>query len=347
MLHKPLIVIKLGTFAITDAKGFLQTHILEEIVQQIIELHKNFRIVLVSSGAVGCGKSYIPHYAKKTSQQKAAAAIGNPLLMHHYQMLFSAHSNIPVAQTLCEKHHFANRESFLQLSETFQMLWSAGAIPIANENDVVCDYEIRFSDNDELASMIACGFSAAQLLLGSTVEGLLDKNGNVVSEIDDFSEEVLSHITNEKSDLGRGGMHSKLQCAQKAAEMGCEVILFDAKKDGNLLRAHKHETGTVCKPKCCNLNAHRRWISMGGNISGKVIVDEGAAKAVKMRKSLLLVGVKETIGEFKKGDLLEVFCEGHETPLAIGRAHIGQEDIKLLPSKEGQELIHTDELVLN
>lgn len=346
MLHKPLIVIKVGTNTIADKSGNLVPAILEEIVRQIVELHKTHRIVLVSSGAVGCGKNFISKYQKKVSQQKAAAAIGNPLLMHNYQYYFSKLSNLLVAQALIEKQHFSNRTSFLQLWETFEALWKEGVIPIANENDVVCDYEIRFTDNDELATKIACGFSASQLLLGSSVEGLLDEEGHLIPLVEDFNDDIFRCITKKTSQGGRGGMCSKIECAQKSCEMGCEVVIFDGRQKGNILAAHDKKTGTYCKAKACNLSAHKRWISMGGEVCGKVTVDEGAAKALQSHKSLLLVGVKSVEGEFGKGDLLGIYDETGNSVIALGRANLESKALNKIADKKGIELVQTDELVL-
>ena len=346
MLHKPLIVIKIGTNTITDKSGNLVPETMEEIVRQIVELHKDHRIVLVSSGAVGCGKNFISKYQKKIAQQKAAAAIGNPLLMHNYQYYFSKLSDILVAQALIEKQHFSNRTSFLQLWETFEALWKEGVIPIANENDVVCDYEIRFTDNDELATKIACGFSAKQLLLATAVEGVLDKDGQVISEIEIFDKKISECLTKDTSSHGRGGMCSKIECAQKACDMGCEVVIFDGRKEGNILEAHKKSIGTCCKAKSCNLSAHKRWISMGGEVAGKIMIDAGAEKAIQDHKSLLLVGVTSIEGIFKKGDLLGIYDETGNNVVALGRAHLESEALEKIVDEKGVELVQTDELVL-
>ena len=346
MLNKPLIVIKVGTQAITDRSGDLNIKILDDLVRQIVKLNEENRIVLVSSGAVGCGKNLLPHYNGKIPHKKAAAAIGNPLLMRHYQYYFSKHSDILVAQALCEKQHFTDRTSFLQIWETFQSLWKEGVIPIVNENDVVCDYEIRFSDNDELATVIACGFSAQQLLLGTGVEGVLDGKGEVIPKIEDFTDEIFGFVNKNTSTHGRGGMHTKIQCARKACGSGCEVVIFDGGKKGNVLLAHKHKTGTVCVSKSCSLGAHRKWISMGGKVSGKVTIDAGAQKAISNRKSLLFVGVKTVEGTFGKGDLLGVYDESGNNLVALGRSKFGSEELEAITEKRDKELIRTDELVL-
>ena len=346
MLKKPLLVIKVGTLAITDKSGNIQVNILEEIVRQIIELHKTHRIVLVSSGAVGCGKGLIPKYSGKEPEQKAAAAIGNPVLMHYYQNLFSEFSDIPVAQALCERRHLSDRGSFVRLWETFQALWKIGAVVVVNENDVVSDCEVQFSDNDELATMIGVGFGAKQVLFGTSVDGIFDVEGKVIHEIKTFLEPGLEGVSKETSGGGRGGMVSKIACARKASEGGCDVVIFDVRVDGNLLRAHEHEIGTRCFAKECRLDAHQRWISLRGEVGGEVVIDEGAVKAVRDRKSLLLVGVKKFEGDFKKGDLVEVFDEDGKL-VGVGRSRVEAGQIEDLRGERGVELVRTGDLVLN
>ncbi len=342
---KPLLVIKVGTAAITTASGNLNIQILDEMVRQIVLLHKKYRIVLVSSGAVGCGKNFILNFLKTVAHKKAAAAVGNPLLMDYYRNAFQKIGKIPVAQALCEKQHFSHRTSFLQLWETFQVLWKSGIIPIVNENDVVADYEIRFSDNDELAVMIACGFLAQKLLFGSTTEGFLYKE-SVVRDIRTFTEPFLKKITKMVGDMGRGGIFSKLQCARKACATGVDVVIFDARKPGNILKAEKFQTGTHCHAVPRQLDARKKWMALGGKISGRVTIDDGAYRALQKRKSLLFVGVKKYEGNFVKGDLLEILLPHQKDIVGFGRVKIGALDLKRLLDTKGVEFIHADELVL-
>ena len=159
MSAKSVIVIKFGTASITTASGGINEKIIAEIARQVAELQPYYSIVLVSSGAVGAGKEFLKNFKGSLIERKAAAAIGNPLLLAVYGKYFQKYG-ISIAQSLCERHHFANRNQFLQLKETYNELWKNGIIPIANENDVVSNLELKFSDNDELATLIATGFGA-------------------------------------------------------------------------------------------------------------------------------------------------------------------------------------------
>jgi glutamate 5-kinase len=189
-MNKPVLVFKIGTSSITTSDGEVDLSLLQELAAQIADLHQQYHIVIVSSGAVGTGKRFIQGYSGKLEERKAAAAIGNPILVNRYAEAFRPYQ-IPIAQSLCERQHFSNRHQFLQLRETYRELWKHGVIPIANENDVVSNLELKFSDNDELATLLAVGFGAEVLLIATSVEGVLDAAGSVVSSIDHFDASVL------------------------------------------------------------------------------------------------------------------------------------------------------------
>ena len=190
-MQKPILVFKIGTASITDANGNLDEAVVQSIASQLATLHKEFHIVLVSSGAVGTGKKFIKNYSGKIEERKAAAAIGNPILIYKYSEAFSKYK-IPIAQSLCERGHFSDREKFLQLRATYEELWKNGIIPIANENDVVSSRELKFSDNDELATLLAVGFGAQLLMIGTSVPGVLDTEEKVVRKIEKFDQKILS-----------------------------------------------------------------------------------------------------------------------------------------------------------
>ena len=161
-MQKPVLVIKLGTAVLTDEQGMVSPATIRKVAAEVAALAKDYRIVLVSSGAVGSGRGFFTGYRGTLTERKAAAAVGNPILIRHYEKQFSAYG-IPVAQALCERQHFSSRERFLQLKETFGIFWDNGILPIMNENDLVSNVELKFSDNDELATLTAIGFDAEAL----------------------------------------------------------------------------------------------------------------------------------------------------------------------------------------
>jgi glutamate 5-kinase len=235
-LNKPILVIKFGTASITTRNADLDEAVMAEIARQVAALHATYNVVLVSSGAVAAGKKMLRKYRGSIIERKAAASIGNPVLLTKYAGFFSRYG-ISIAQSLCERQHFSNRDQFLQLKKTFEELWSNGIIPIANENDVVSNLELKFSDNDELATLIAIGFGATMLLFSTSVAGVLDKEGKLITTLNLMEKESLLLAHKEKSELGLGGMVSKLTFARLAVSMGIRVVIFGIRQQDGILRA--------------------------------------------------------------------------------------------------------------
>lgn len=342
---KDLIVLKLGTSTITDKSGELNKKILNDICNQIVLLQKKYRLILVSSGAVGCGKNFIKNFSNKLNNKKAAAAIGNPILIGKYAKILSK-NNISVAQILVERGDFSHRNKFLRIRETCEKLWENDVLPIFNENDVSADFELTFSDNDELATLISVGFSAKKLLLGTSVEGLLDKEKKLVPKIKNFNEEVFGLAHRKKSEAGLGGMISKLNCANLATKLGTLVQIFDARIPNNIINAVEEKTGTICPAKICEISAHNKWMASGSLTVAKVFVDEGAKKALENKKSLLYVGVKKIVGEFKKGEIFEIHEMNKVGIFAVAQSKIDSKELPLIKNKKGIYIARVDEIVI-
>ena len=182
-MQKRVLVIKLGSAVITTAEGTIDQSIIKKLAEEIAALSKTYRVVLVSSGAVGSGKAFIKNYKGTLIERKAAAAVGNPILIQLYHKYFSKFG-ITVAQALCERHHFSNRSQFLQLNETFFEFWENNILPVVNENDLVSNVELKFSDNDELATLIAIGFDAETLIICTSAGGFMDKEKRIISQVE-------------------------------------------------------------------------------------------------------------------------------------------------------------------
>ncbi|MBP6619022.1 MAG: glutamate 5-kinase [Leadbetterella sp.] len=343
-MKRQLLVLKFGTASITKASGTPDIEIINEIARQSAILLKKYRIVIVSSGAVGAGKHFVQNYEGTISQRKAAAAIGNPLLLKMYDQAFEKYG-IKVAQSLLERQHFANRQQFLQLKETYEELWKSNVIPIANENDVVSNRELKFSDNDELATLIAGGFGANVLMLCTASGGLLDKEGLLVPRVEKIDEHILGMVSKSKTALGLGGMASKLTFTHLANKMGIKVIVFGMKLADGILNAISENAGTTFLPQEANLSAKNKWIASGAISVGSVIIDKGASKALMSRKSLLAVGIISFEGEFESGELVEIVDENKQI-LAVGKAKISsailQENLKV----QNLIFVHADDMVL-
>lgn len=343
-MKKPIIVIKFGSASITTADGTVDEQIIVEVARQTAKLQEHYNIVLVSSGAVAAGKAFIPRYKGTLPERKAAAAIGNPLLVGIYATYFRPYK-IALAQSLCERQHFANRDQFLQLKNTYETLWRNHIIPIANENDVVSNKELKFSDNDELATLIAVGFGAEKILFSTSVPGVLDAAGQVISEIPVIDKQALSLARKEKSAVGLGGMTSKLNFARIASQLGIEAVIFSMHTEDAILKAVAGTTGTRCRAQPKKISSRHKWMATGSIISGKVMVDKGALEALKKRRSLLAVGVTEVIGGFTTGEVFQIVDE-QGLVHAVAKSKIESAVIENTTDKKNIEIAHADDIVL-
>ena len=341
-MSKSILVIKFGSSSITHANGEVNEQTLEKIAAQVATLQPNYHIVLVSSGAVAAGKSVIKNYKGTLSERKAAAAVGNPLLIAKYNHYFQKYG-IAIAQSLCERHHFSQREQFLQLKETYQELWKNGVIPIANENDVVSNVELKFSDNDELATLIATGFGAEKLLISTSVGGLLDANGEIIRHVQKIDSDILSVVSSDTSSTGLGGMISKLTFTRLASRLGIKVVIFGLEQGRGIIDALEEKIGTVFEAQEASLTARQKWLATGSLIAGKAVLDKGAVKAIGQRKSLLSVGVIEYLGDFDKGEVIELL-DISRNPVAIARARCPKSELQQAVSSI--EVAHADDIVI-
>lgn len=343
-MNKPILVLKFGTASITTSDGELDEAVLKNIARQVASIHEHYHLVLVSSGAVAAGKKFLKNYTGRLSERKAAASVGNPLLLNKYSQYFSPYG-ISIAQSLCERHHFSNRHQFLQLKKTYEELWASNIIPVANENDVVSNLELKFSDNDELATLIAVGFGASMLLFSTSVPGVLDKSGAVVPQLNTKDKDVLLLANKEKSSSGLGGMTSKLTFARLANLMGIKVIIFGIRTSEGILKAIKSETGTTCLPQERNLSARKKWLASGSLVSGRIQIDAGACKAIQKRHSLLAVGIKKVLADFEDGEIIEILDE-EDNAIAVAKAKISSRALKVNLKAQNLEVAHTNDIVL-
>ncbi|MDN5210960.1 glutamate 5-kinase [Fulvivirgaceae bacterium BMA12] len=325
-MEKPILVLKIGTASITKENGDLDQITMVDIVRQLASIHKKYRIVIVSSGAVGTGKNLLKNYSGKIIERKAAAAIGNPLLLNRYAQFFAPY-DIAIAQSLCERQHFSNLTQFNQLKQTFQELWANEIIPIANENDVVSNLELKFSDNDELATLIAVGFGASNLLLGTSVPGLVDKDNNIIRRIKKIDESVLSLAHKEQSAMGLGGMVSKLTFARLATRMGIKTTIFGIRSESGIIKALEDKVGTLFDAqKDIDPETRTAWLSSGNLVTGKLQIEKKGVNDLLKGNSLKAISVIKIIENFEKGEIFEI-QNGHGSSLAVARAIISSKEI--------------------
>lgn len=343
-MQKPVLVIKLGTAVLTDAKGALRRSVIRSVAAEVAALSGAYHVVLVSSGAVGSGRSFFRQYKGTLTERKAAAAVGNPILIRHYEKHFSVYG-IPVAQALCERQHFSHRGRFLQLKETFAEFWKNGILPIMNENDLVSNVELKFSDNDELATLTAIGFDAEALLLCTSVGGLLDADKKVISRVDKVDSRTLGLVQKGQSSGGLGGMLSKLTFTRLASSLGIRVVICGLKGPTPFADALAGRSGTQFVPQASNLKARQKWLASGSITFGSLFVDKGAGKALQQRRSLLTVGIRKVQGKFGVGEVVQLIDEA-ENIIGVAKVRMGAAEVSSHLSEKNVMAAHADDIVL-
>jgi glutamate 5-kinase len=343
-MQKPVLVIKLGSAVITTNNGNIDQTVIKKLAADIAALDKMYRIVLVSSGAVGSGKAFIKNYKGSLIERKAAAAIGNPILIQLYHKHFAKYG-ITVAQALCERHHFSNRSQFLQLKETFFEFWKNNILPVVNENDLVSNVELKFSDNDELATLIAISFDAESLIICTSVGGLLNKEKKIIPLVEKIDSTVLEYISEGKTSLGLGGMISKLTFTRLATSLGIRVIITGLGGKNAFADALAGNKGTTFKPQPSNLKARQKWLASGSITIGGILIDKGAEKALFNRKSLLTVGIKKVQGSFTGGEVVQLINED-QTIIGVAKVKLSAGEIKEQTLKKNSMAAHADDIVL-
>lgn len=343
-MQKPVLVIKLGSAVITASNGTIDHAIIKNVAAGIAALQEHYRVVLVSSGAVGSGKAYLKNYKGTLIERKAAAAIGNPILIQLYHQYFSQY-DIPVAQALCERQHFSSRSQFLQLRETFSSFWENGVLPVVNENDLVSNIELKFSDNDELATLLAVGFDADTLIICTSVGGFMDAEKNIIPSVEKIDERIRSFVSTEKSTLGLGGMLSKLTVTKLATSLGIRVIICGLTGNNPFEAALSGQAGTTFKPQKSNLKARQKWLASGSITLGGIQVDKGAEKALHNRKSLLSVGIRNYQGKFSAGEVVQLINEDDEI-IGVAKVKLGAAEMAGQMAKKNTLAAHADDIVI-
>ena len=338
------------------------------LVSQIATLAKTGnRVVVVSSGAISCGLGLIPIKGglSETVELQAASAVGQGRLFHRYYRLF-ADEGVTAAQVLLTSYDIEGRSQYLNARNTLMKLLEWGIVPIVNENDTTSADEIRYGDNDFLAAQVAILVKADELMLLTDTEGLytsdpsVDASARLVEEVTDRS--LLDEIDagGAGSAIGSGGMKSKIVAAEMATTANIGVVIANGSRPGVVSDiAAGEKVGTRFRPLKSSMSSFKLWLKYGRPSSGSIVVDEGAATALRKRgKSLLPAGVVRVEGHFAAGEAVDVFFrkEGRQR-VGKGVSNYSSEElrrikgmqsrqvIKLLPHAE-EEVIHRDYFVL-
>lgn len=362
------IVIKVGSSTITYGNGKRNFSRIDRLAREIADLaNQGKEIILVSSGAVAVGVDRLGLAAKpKTIPGKqAAAAVGQGVLMHTYEKIFAEYGQI-VAQVLLTRMDSVDRHRYTNSRNTFLALLEHKVIPIVNENDVVAIDELKIGDNDNLSALVAGIVDADLLIILSDIDGLYtanpqnDPNAKLVPEVTDITPEIEASAGDAGSKVGTGGMFTKIQAAKMATSSGINMVIASGEEKDAISRIlDGEEIGTLFVSRENRLQFRKRWLAFGARIAGKIVVDDGCAKAVRKAGgcSILPAGITDVEGEFEAGNTISVVNKnGHE--LARGLANYSSEELdmikgaktseieNILGHKHFDEVIHRDDLVI-
>lgn len=357
------IVVKVGSSSLTSVAGGISEVALKQLVD-VLALRRlaGTEIILVSSGAISAGllPLGLARRPKDLATQQAAASVGQGLLMAHYNQAFSAHG-VTVSQVLLTAEDFSRRQQHVNAHRALDRLLNLGVVPIVNENDTVATHEIRFGDNDRLAALVAHLVKADALILLSDVDSLYDgppsEGATRISAVD--SPEDLEGIvigSAGKAGVGTGGMATKVQAALIAAETGIPALVTSTANAAAALAGA--DVGTWFSINGSKRPVRLMWLAHLADIRGRLVLDDGAVRAVRERhKSLLPAGITAVSGDFDAGDAVEiadtagnVFAHGlvnydcADLPQMLGRS------TKDLAAELGRDyervVVHVDDLVL-
>jgi len=356
------VVVKVGSSSLTDSRGVLDPVRMESLVDALVALRRRGTdVVLVSSGAMASGMRplRLKRRPRDLASKQAAAAVGQSLLVGHYGTLFARHG-LTVGQVLLTVEDVARRDHYRNALRTFTRLIELGVVPIVNENDTVATHEIRFGDNDRLAALVAHLVGADALVLLSDVDALYTAHpsnpaAQRISEVADI-EELTVDTSGKGTEVGTGGMETKLQAARIATSSGIAVVLAAASDVAAALAGEP--VGTLFHPTGKRRARRLMWLAYASKSQGELVLDAGAVRAVAERKaSLLPAGIVAVRGSFVAGDPVRLVGEdgaviarglvnydAAELPSMIGRST--HELAAELGPQFDREVVHRDDLVL-
>ena len=365
------IVAKFGTSLLTSGTDRLDLSVMSSLVGQIARLHgQGKEIVIISSGAIASGRqklSKVPE-RKNTPFKQVLASVGQTHLMYTYEQLFSRF-DITVAQALLTREDLCDRSGYLNARNTLLALIELGIICIVNENDVVAVDEIeelRFGDNDNLSAMVANLVDADVLAILTDIGGLYtcdprrNPEAQLVCRVDKIDSEIECMAGDTASRQGTGGMTAKIEAAKLATSSGVNVVIASGRQPDILVKISQGEdVGTFFPAQVNKMESRKRWMLSGLASKGRVIVDKGAASALREHnKSLLPAGVIGVEGKFQRGDIVDILTEKSKR-IGSGISNYSSSDLAAIGGKHsdrigdllgydyGDEVVHRNNMVLS
>tara|TARA_E500000331_G_scaffold216892_1_gene207869 strand:- start:4898 stop:6004 length:1107 start_codon:yes stop_codon:yes gene_type:complete len=358
------VVIKIGSSILVDSKGKPKKKWLAEFANDIkLLISKKKQVIIVSSGAIAIGCEYlkIKKESLKIDQSQAVASLGQIELMNFYKKEFNK-KKIKISQILLTLDDTEQRRRSINARRTMDNLLSMGIVPIVNENDSTATTEIKYGDNDRLASRVAQIVNADCLVLLSDVDGLFtdnpkkNKKTKLVKIVKEIDNNILNYARKTVNQYGSGGMKTKIEAAKICQLASCYMVIANGNKINPIQKILKNEKCTWFLPKNSKLDARKKWIIGSIAPKGEIVIDKGAINAINNKKSLLPAGVKLVNGIFEKGDHVIIKDENNKE-FARGLTYFSSKEIKkikglhskkikdLLGYASRDEIIHKDDLV--
>jgi glutamate 5-kinase len=358
-------VVKLGSSIVADERGEVRADVLARICDQLSELHRAGRaVIVVTSGAIarGMGVMQIPLRPRAMDELQAASAVGQGKLYQVYDELLRARG-VPTAQVLLTFFDMSARTHYLNARQTMRKLLEWRVVPVINENDTTTTDEISFGNNDFLAAQVAILLGAELLLLLTDAEGVFTADprshpdAKLVAEVGEFEELEGLDIGHATSPLGSGGMRSKIVAAEMATAAGIPTVVASGLQAGTIVAAAAaRPVGTRFAAQAGRYSSFKLWLKYAKPVRGSVIVDAGAARALRDGgTSLLPVGVVDVGGEFDAGDAVEVAHGGQSVGKGISNYSAAElrkvrglksAAVRELLPRASDEAVHRDYFVL-
>ncbi len=359
------LVVKLGSSIVADGRGQVRADVLSAICDQLAELHHAGReLVIVTSGAIarGMGVMEIPLRPRTIDELQAASAVGQGKLYQVYDQLLRDRG-VPTAQVLLTFFDISARTHYLNARQTLRKLLEWRVVPVINENDTTTTDEISFGNNDFLAAQVAILLGAEQLLLLTDADGVFtadprtNEEAQLVSEVHEFAELEGLDIGHASSPLGSGGMRSKVVAAEMATAAGIPTVIGSG-LDPETIRtaAAGSHVGTTFAASSGRYSSFKLWLKYAKPVRGRVVVDAGAARALREGgTSLLPVGIVDVSGEFDAGDAVEIAHDGQTVGKGICNYSADElrsvrglksTDVRGLFPRASEEAVHRDYFVL-
>ena len=362
--NSKIIIIKIGSSLLVDADRKIRKKWLTSFAKDIKKLKsKNKKIVIVSSGAIalGCKKMNYNKTNLRLDKSQAIASIGQIELMNLFSETFIKFK-LNISQILLTLDDTEERRRSINAKRTFENLFKLDYIPIVNENDTIATSEIKYGDNDRLASRVAQITNADTLILLSDVDGLFTKNpkmfkdARLIKTVNNLNKDIKNINIRGMTEFGSGGMNTKIEAAKICNLAGCNMVIANGLYLNPLSQIEKNDNCTWFISKTSKLHARKKWIISSISPKGELTIDEGAKKALINGKSLLAAGIKRVSGKFSKGDHIKIL-DNKKREFARGLSSFSSEEInkimgchsneirEILGYVSKSEVVHKDDMV--